>query len=71
VVVDELTVRLLGEVAVVIAGESFKMNVAGKPVARPMRSTLVWNRTGGAWRLVSSHHTTVRPPIGTGDSVNR
>jgi ketosteroid isomerase-like protein len=71
VAVDELSVRIYGDVAVAVAGESFTMNVAGKPVARPMRSTLVWHRVGGAWTLVSSHHTTVRPPIAPGDSVDR
>jgi ketosteroid isomerase-like protein len=60
-----------GDVAVAVAGESFKMTVAGKPMARPMRSTLVWHRTGGAWKLVSSHHTMVRPPIGRGGAIDR
>ena len=71
VAVDELSVRVYGDVAVVIAGESFTMNVAGKPVARPMRSTLVWHKLGGAWKLVSSHHTAVRPPIAPGRPVER
>jgi ketosteroid isomerase-like protein len=71
VAVDELSVRVYGDVAVVIAGESFTMNVAGKPVARPMRSTLVWHKLGGAWKLVSSHHTAVRPPIAPGSPVER
>jgi ketosteroid isomerase-like protein len=71
VAVDELSVRIYGDVAVAVAGESFTMNVAGKPVARPMRSTLVWHKTGGAWKLVSSHHTTVRPPIAPGSPVER
>ena len=39
------------------------MSAAGNPVARPMRSTLVWHKAGDAWKLVSSHHTAVRPPI--------
>jgi uncharacterized protein (TIGR02246 family) len=67
VTIDELSVRVYGDVAVAIAGETFTMNVGGKPVARPMRSTLVWHKAGNAWKLVSSHHTTVRPPI-AGDS---
>jgi ketosteroid isomerase-like protein len=71
VTVDELSVRVYGDVAVAIAGESFTVNVAGKPVARPMRSTLVWHKLGGAWTLVSSHHTTVRPPIAPGSPVER
>jgi ketosteroid isomerase-like protein len=71
VAVDELSVRVYGDVAVAIAGESFTMNVAGTPVARPMRSTLVWHKVGGAWKLVSSHHTTVRPPIAPGSPVDR
>jgi len=71
VAVDELSVRVYGDVAVAIAGESFKMNVAGKLVARPMRSTLIWRRTDGAWKLVSSHHTTIRPPIDPGSLVDR
>ena len=71
VAIDELSVRVYGDVAVAVVGESFKMNVAGKPVARPMRSTLVWHRLGGAWKLVSSHHATVRPPIAPGSPVDR
>ena len=71
VAVDELSVRVYGDVAVAVVGESFKMNVAGKPVARPMRSTLVWQRLGGTWKLVSSHHTAIRPPITTGSPVDR
>jgi len=71
VAVDELSVRVYGDVAVAVAGESFKMSVAGTPVARPMRSTLVWHKAGGAWRLVSAHHTTVRPPIAPGGSIDR
>jgi ketosteroid isomerase-like protein len=71
VAVDEISVRAYGDVAVAIVGESFKMNVAGKPVARPMRSTLVWQRVGGAWKIVSSHHTTIRPPLAPGSAIDR
>ena len=71
VAVDELAVRVYGDVAVAVAGESFKMTVSGKPVARPMRSTLVWHKADGAWKLVSSHHTAIRPPIAPGGSVDR
>ena len=71
VAVDELSVRVYGDVAVAVAGESFKMSGAGTPVVRPMRSTLVWHKAGGAWRLVSAHHTTVRPPIAPGGSIDR
>jgi ketosteroid isomerase-like protein len=69
--VDELSVRVYGDVAVAVVGESFRMNVAGKPVARPIRSTLVWHRLGGVWEPVSSHHTTIRPPIDQGSAVDR
>ena len=71
VVVDELGVRTYGDVAVAVVGESFKLSVAGKPVARPMRSTLVWHQSGGSWKLVSSHHTMVRPPLAKGGSGDR
>lgn len=71
VVIDELAVRVFGDVAVAIVGESFTLTVAGSPVARPMRSTLVWHRTGGVWKLVSSHHSAVRPPIGQGNTTDR
>jgi uncharacterized protein (TIGR02246 family) len=63
---DEITVRVFGDVAIAVVGETFKMNVGGKPFDRPMRSTLLWHRVGGRWKLVSSHHTMVRPPLGTG-----
>jgi len=71
VAVDELSVRVYGDVAVAVVGESFKMNVAGKPVTRPMRSTLVWQRAGASWKIVSSHHTTIRPPLAAGSSIDR
>ena len=71
VVIDELSVRTFGDTAVAIVGESFKMTVAGKPVTRAMRSTLVWHRAGTTWKLVSSHHTTIRPPIGSGSTIDR
>ena len=71
VTVDDLVVSVYGDVAVVIAGESFKMSVAGKPVARPVRSTLVWHRRAGVWTLVASHHTAIRPPVAPGKSVER
>ena len=71
VTVDDLVVNVYGDVAVVIAGESFKMSVAGKPVSRPMRSTLVWHRRAGVWTLVTSHHTAIRPPVAPGKTVDR
>jgi len=71
VTVDDLVVNVYGDVAVVIAGESFKMSVAGKPVSRPMRSTLVWHRRAGVWTLVASHHTAIRPPVAPGKTVER
>lgn len=71
VVVDDLVVNVYGDVAVVVAGESFKMSVAGKPVARAMRSTLVWNKRPGGWLLVASHHTAIRPPSAPGKSIDR
>jgi ketosteroid isomerase-like protein len=71
VAIDDLSVRLYGDVAVAIVRESFKMKVAGEAVARPMRSTLVWHKSGDGWKLVSSHHTTVRPPIAAGSPVAR
>lgn len=69
--VDDISVRVYGDVAVAVAGASFTLSVAGKPVVRPMRSTLVWHRVGGAWTLASSHHTMVRPPIGPGGAGGR
>jgi uncharacterized protein (TIGR02246 family) len=71
VAIEELAVRVYGDIAVAIVGASFKLTVAGKPVARPMRSTLVWQKAGGAWKLVSSHHTMIRPPIGSGTPMDR
>jgi len=71
VTVDDLVVNVYGDVAVVIAGESFKMSVAGKPVSRPMRSTFVWHRRAGVWTLVASHHTTIRPPVAPGKPIER
>jgi uncharacterized protein (TIGR02246 family) len=71
VAVDELTVRVFGDVAVAVVGESFKMSVAGAPVSRPMRSTLVWRKVAGAWTLASSHHTAIRPPLPPGNSADR
>lgn len=71
VTVDDLAVNVYGDVAVVIAGETFRMNAAGKPVSRPMRSTLVWHRRSAVWLLVASHHTAIRPPVAPGKTAER
>jgi ketosteroid isomerase-like protein len=71
VTIDDLSVRVYGDLAVAIVRESFKVNVSGQPVPRPMRSTLVWRQAGGAWMLVSAHHTMIRPPLGPETSSGR
>jgi ketosteroid isomerase-like protein len=71
VTIDDLSVRVYGDLAVAIVRESFNLNVSGQPVPRPMCSTLVWHRVSGAWKLVSSHHTMIRPPLGPETSVGR
>jgi hypothetical protein len=32
---------------------------------------LVWHRRAGAWVLVASHHTAIRPPVAPGKPVER
>jgi ketosteroid isomerase-like protein len=71
VALDDLSVRVFGDVVVVVVRESFTLQDAGTPVVRPIRSTLVWRRMGGTWWLVSSHHTAIRPPIDAGSPDGR
>jgi ketosteroid isomerase-like protein len=59
--VDEMTTRVFGETAVVIARISYSLVNEGQPRTFSLRSTFVAEKVGGAWKLVSAHYTPIRP----------
>jgi uncharacterized protein (TIGR02246 family) len=62
VTVDEITTRVLGNTAVVLAKVSYAMTVGGQTRTASMRSTFVALQQGGVWKLVSAQYTPIRPP---------
>ena len=61
VLVDEVKVRSYGELAVVIARQSFKLAVNGQTREIAMRVTYVCRRQQSRWQLVSAQYTGIRP----------
>jgi ketosteroid isomerase-like protein len=59
--VEDMTARLLGETAVVIAKITYSQVIEGQTRAFSLRSTFVAERIGGAWKLVSAQYTPIRP----------
>jgi uncharacterized protein (TIGR02246 family) len=59
-------IRVDGDVAVVMGGETVAARVESGPPAAPVerRFTHVWRRTAGRWRLVARHANRVPPPEG-------
>lgn len=66
VAVDEITTRQFGDTAIVTAKLSFTRTVEGQARTFSMRSSFVAAKTAGAWKLVSSQYTPMRPPAGPG-----
>jgi ketosteroid isomerase-like protein len=61
ITVDELKVRSYGELALVIARQTFKRQVNGQTREAALRVTYVCRRQQGHWQLVSTHYTGIRP----------
>lgn len=61
VTLDNIQVRGYGELAVVIARQSFKMSVNGQTREIALRVTYVCRRQQNRWQLVSAQYTGIRP----------
>lgn len=66
ITVDEITTRVLGTTAVVLAKVSYAMTVGGQARTASLRSTFVALQQGGEWKLVSAQYTPIRPPAAPG-----
>jgi ketosteroid isomerase-like protein len=64
--VDDMTTRVLGDAAVVIAKISYSLVNEGQSRTFSLRSTFVAEKVGGVWKLVSGHYTPIRPPMNPG-----
>lgn len=64
--VDEMTTRVFGDAAVVIAKISYSLVNEGQSRTFSLRATFVAEKTGGTWKLVSAHYTPIRPPKNPG-----
>jgi uncharacterized protein (TIGR02246 family) len=62
ITIDETTVRIYGEHAVVIARQTMNINAGGTNRAVMMRTTSHLRKIGGEWRISSMQYTGVRPP---------
>lgn len=61
VTLDERTVSLLGDTAVIVARLNFTMSQAGQTRSFAMRSSYVAHKDAGQWKLVSMQATPIRP----------
>lgn len=61
VALDERTVSLLGDTALIVAKLNFTMSHAGQTRSFAMRSSYVAHKDGGQWKLVSMQATPIRP----------
>lgn len=59
--VRDQKIRVYGDTAVVTALFSFKGTVNGKPVSGDFRTTRVWVKQDGNWKLVAFQGTRVTP----------
>lgn len=62
ITVDEITPRVLGNTAIVLAKVSYAMTVGGQTRTSALRSSFVAQQQDGAWKLVSAQYTPIRPP---------
>ena len=60
--VDEITPRVMGNTAIVLAKVSYAMTVGGQTRTAALRSSFVALQQDGAWKLVSAQYTPIRPP---------
>lgn len=61
ITVDDMTTRLFGSTAVVVAKVSYTRMVEGQNRTFSLRSTFVAEKRNGDWKLVSSQYTPMRP----------
>ena len=66
ITVDEITTRVLGNTAIVLAKVSYAMTVGGQTRTAAVRSSFVALQQHGAWKLVSAQHTPIRPSAAPG-----
>lgn len=66
ITVDEITPRVLGNTAIVLAKVSYAMTVGGQARTSALRSSFVALQQDGAWKLVSAQYTPIRPPAAPG-----
>lgn len=60
---DEITTRIYGETAIVVARLPFTIKTPdGQTASRALRCTFVCRKIGGKWRIASAHYTGIRPP---------
>jgi uncharacterized protein (TIGR02246 family) len=63
---DEITSRIYGDTAIVVARLPFTMKTAdGQSVSRALRCTFVCRKTRGKWRIASAQYTGIRPQTPT------
>ena len=59
---DEITSRIYGDTAIVVARLPFTMKTPdGQTVSRALRCTFVCRKTRGKWRFASAQYTGIRP----------
>jgi ketosteroid isomerase-like protein len=57
----ERTVRLYGDVAVVVSREKSNIVLAGRQVGGDMRMTRVYKQFGTEWRVIATHGSLIAP----------
>ena len=58
--VAERTVRIYGDVAIVLAREKYSILQAGQQVGGDIRFTRTYRKFGGEWRVIATHGSFVR-----------
>jgi ketosteroid isomerase-like protein len=58
---ENVTVRVYQNSAVVTSRVTLKGQYSGQPISGEYRSTLVWVKSPGGWRLVSNQLTALKP----------
>lgn len=58
--VTERTVRVYGDVAIVLSRENIEILLHGKPVGGDFRFTRTYKRFGDSWRVIATHGSDVR-----------
>jgi len=58
-VMDEWTVRVYGDAAVVMGRGTMKMRLAGKETTNQWRFTDTWIKRAGRWQCVAGHNSTI------------